>query len=203
MAVEFDRAKIRHRLTFYALPLTGYAICVALLYSLAISHVGERSWVSYVAVAILLITSVSFLEYVRWAGILGRALRRRGNAFAVNKLGVVDNATDYAFGQLAWNEIEKMYPWSWTTRLLGNRWKQMPVICTERGIVIVLKDNADLRARVQNKSWIRRSAFEAEFAQGRRWFFVPEAVLPVTASDLMKQINEFYMTQVRAAAAGS
>ena len=79
----------------------------------------------------------------------------------------------------------------------------MPVICTERGVVIVLKDNADLRARVQNKSWIRRLAFEAEFAQGRRWFFVPEAVLPVTASDLMKQINEFYVTQVRAAAAGN
>ncbi len=201
IAVEFDRVKTRRRLAFCALVLTGYATFVTLLCNGIVSQVvsrgGRRSWTEYVVMAIILITFANFLEYVRWAGILGRTLRRRGSAFAVNKLGIVDNSTEYAFGQLTWGEIEKMYPWSWTTRLFGNRWQKMPVICTERGVVIVLKDNADLLARTQNKPWIRRSSFEAEFAQGRRWFFVPEAVLPITANDLISQINRYYTAEIR------
>ena len=129
--------------------------------------------------------------------IISGGLRKKVPAIVVDHGGVADNASQFALGQLAWDQIEKMYPWTWIMRLFENRWLRMPAIYTERGFVIVLKNNPDLTAQIQSKSWIKRTPFEVEWARGRRWLFVPEAVLPVTVNALMEQINKFYIAEVR------
>ena len=74
----------------------------------------------------------------------------------------------------------------------------MPVLFKQHGISIVLKDSADLRPLLANKPrWIRRLSQEWYRPHKGRWLFVPETVLPVTADELMRQLNKFYVAEVR------
>ena len=74
----------------------------------------------------------------------------------------------------------------------------MPIIFRQRGLVIMLKESADLRPLLENKPrsgrWIGREWYQPG---KRRWLFVPEAVLPMSAEDLMTQLNKFYIAEVR------
>ena len=200
IAFEFDRTKMRRKLTMYSALLIGWAVSVALLYNWVIPYTKSISCTRYIVMVVVLLAFGNFLEYLRWIGIFGRGLRRQGKALVVNNLGIMDNATDYTLGQLTWAEIEKMYPWNRTTRLFGNRWQKMPVICRERGIVIYLKEGVSLQTRLQSKSWIRRSSFEAEWSQGKRWLFISESLLDTPADELMRRLNAFYVAQVRTSA---
>jgi hypothetical protein len=203
IAFEFDRARTLWKLTLYVLAFVGSVMVIALLCNYTITCIGQGRWILWWVVMLVIGAGfVNSLDYIHWIGIFWRSLRHHGSALVVNKIGIIDNATDYTLGQLTWAEIEKMYPWDWTSRLFGNRWPKMPVICRQRGIVICLKEGVSLQTRLQDKSWIRRASFNAEFAQSKRWLFIPEMLLATSADTLMEHLNEFYVTQVRIAAAG-
>ena len=198
LAFEFDRAKMRRKFGLYTAASAGGIALTAAVIVWGNSHFGSHNWAS---IAILLLASVvfgNFIDYLRWAGILGRSLMRQGTAVVINREGLVDNATDYALGQITWSEIEKMYPWSWKNHLVSDWLQKMPVICEQRGLMIVLKDGADFQDRLRHKSWIRREAFKSLFVRGqKRWLFVPEMLLDTSAGDLMKRLNGFYSAEVR------
>ncbi len=197
IAFDFDRAKTRRRLTTYNAIVLGSLAFMLLCWDLSLLHVISRGWAWILLVPILFI-AVHTTSYAQWIGVLGRGLKRSGSAVIVNRDGVVDNASDYALGQLTWAEIEKMYPWDWKTWLLVNKPSKMPVLSKERGIVIIFKDEVDFEPRFRGKPWITRSAYKEKLGRGRkRWVFIPDALLTVTADELMTRLNDFYRTQVK------
>ena len=123
-------------------------------------------------------------------------LKRRGAALVVNHTGIVDNATEYVLGQIAWAEIEKMYPSVLATPLLTNWWK-MPTVDRQRGVVVVLKDGVDFHSRTGRRARFVKSALNTRFGPDKsRWLFIPEMLLATTAGDVIRRLNEFYVTQV-------
>jgi len=194
---DFDRAKTRQRLATYSAILLGSFAFMLLSWDLLLVRVIGQNW-AWVVLVLISFVALHTTSYSQWVGTLGRGLRRRGTALVINQEGIVDNASDYTLGQLTWGEIEKMYPWDWKTWLLVNRPSKMPVLTKERGIVIVFKDEIDFEPRYRNKPWITRSAYKEKLGRGRkRWIFIPDVLLTVTADELMTRLNDFYTTQVR------
>ena len=195
IAFDFDRAKMGRRLaTYSAILLGGFAF---MFLGLPLSHSVGTGW-EWSILALTLLVVMHVLPYLLWVGIITRGLRRKGAAIIVNQIGIIDNASDYTLGQLGWEEIEKMYPWDWKSRLLSDRWEKMPVLSKERGIVVELKDGVDLQRLLLGKPRFIRSLTRPWYVGGRgRWLFIPEMVLTVTADDLMTRLNDFYTTQVR------
>lgn len=196
IAFDFDRAKMRRRLATYSVVLlAGIAF---MFFGLSLSHLVGQGWVGWLVLVLIYVVWIHLIEPLRWVGVLWRGLRRQEAAIVVNQSGVVDNASEYVLGQLSWDEIEKMYPYDWNSRLLLNWWKRMPVISKQRGIAVVVKDGIDLQHLVHGKSRLIRSLTRQWYVSGRgRWLFIPEMVLAVTADELMKSLNDFYTTQVR------
>ena len=200
IAFEFDRPKMRRRLAAYSVILLGGLGLVTLLGLFSSSHHGSagRSWTWWLVLVLMALLEVRLLDYVLWVGVLIRGLRRQKAAFVVNEAGIIDNASESAVGQLAWGEIEKMYPSNWNSRLLLNWWKRMPVISRQRGVVVVLKDDVDLQHCLAGKSKLVRSLMRQWYESGRgRWLFIPEMAIAVTADEMMTRLNDFYATQVR------
>jgi|GEM_PF-7074042 len=199
IAFDFDRAKTRQRLTSYGMIVLGGFALMLLPWVLSLSRVIGQSWGWAIVVFILLI-GVHLSDYARWLGICWRGLRRQGAALVVNQAGLVDNASEYALGQLTWDEIEKMYPWDWNSRLLVGWWRIMPIISKQRGIVVILKDGVNFQHLLRSKSKIIRLLSKQWYVAGRgRWLFIPEMVLTVTADEMMTQLNRFYSAEVRGA----
>lgn len=200
IAFDFDRAKIRRRLaTYSAVVLGGYA-SMFLAWGLSQFHAIGQDW-GWVTTVFILFVGLHVTDYARWLGICRRGLRRKGTALVVNQAGIVDNASEYILGQLNWDEIEKMCPWDWNSRLFVNWWRRMPIISRQRGVMVIFKAGVDFSPRLRDKSWIIRSSFSDRFTRGReRWIFIPDALLTVTADELMVQLNRFYIAEVRGAA---
>ena len=200
ISFDFDRIKTKRRLTLYMAAVLGGLAFMFLSWDLSLFGVIGQGW-GWVILVLALFVATHSAFYAQWIGILGRGLRRSGAAIVVNQYGIVDNASDYILGQLTWAEIEKMYSCDWKTRLITDRWKRMPVLTKERGVVIILKDDVDFETRLRGKSWIIKPAFKEKFKRGREhWVFVPDVLLTVTADELMVQLNRFYVTEVRGTA---
>lgn len=132
-----------------------------------------------------------FFDYVArlWQG-----LRQGEPAIIINGIGIVDNISAYPAGQLAWSEIERMYPWTSEARLLSNRFFKTPILAKRRFIVIKMKDTTYLKRLPWFQSfWIRVDNY---YGRGQ-WILVPESYLEITADELMQRLNRFYTTQVR------
>ncbi len=197
ISFDFDRAKMRRRLTFYSIS-SGAFLSILFPGYWASSHVYGISWAGWLVLAIMFIVGVPLIQNARWVGAFGRGLKRKGAAVIVNKNGIVDNASDCAVGSLAWDEIETMYRWDLNSRLLVNWWERMPVISRQRGIVVILKDSANLQRLLLAKPRLIRLLSKQWYVSGRRrWLFIPEAMLTVSADELMRRLNLFYVTEVR------
>lgn len=197
LAFEFDRARIRRQLKPYSLVLLAQCLFWFLAVCLWLFPVVHTPWI----VGLLMICLLAMLrtcdDYNYWFGVLRSCLKRQGTALAVNRDGIIVNATGYPLGQLFWNEIEKMYPAEETLRLLAIGWKRMPVISRQRGLVVLLKDGTDFQSRC-GSHWRIGSAFRNKSCRGKnRWLFIPEMMLTTTADDVMMRLNEFYTAQVR------
>lgn len=197
ISFEFNRAKMRFVRAKLLVTYFGTALLALSAWGLLQPHLHKNDWLRLLSTVLLCLILREVMVFLQLIALISQGLRKKTPAVVIDQRGVVDNASQFAFGRLTWDQIEKMYPWIWTMRLFGNRWLKMPVIRTEHGVVIVLKDNPDLRARIQSKSWLKKTSFDIEFARGRRWLFIPETVLPVTAKALMEQINTFYIAEVR------
>lgn len=201
IAFDFDRAKMRRRLIIYSVILVGGLLLVALSGGWALSHIAGLGWTRIIIFVLMITTLVRLIDYARWVGAFGRGVRRKGPAIVINEVGVVDNASDIAPGQLAWGEIEKIYPCDWNSRLLVDRWTKMPVISKQRGVTVILKDGVDFQHLLLKRPKIIRLLSKEWYASGRgRWLFIPETMLTVTADELMRQLNSFYVAEVRGAA---
>ena len=199
IAFDFDRAKTQRQLMTYSAILLGGFVLMLLPWVLSLSRVIGQSWGWAITVFILLI-GVHLTDYARWLGICRRGLRRQGTALVVNQAGIIDNASEYTLGQLNWGEIEKMYSWDWNSRIFVNWWRRMPIISKQRGVMVIFKDGVDFSPRLRDKPWIIRSSFNDRFTRGRRrWIFIPDILLTVTADELMAQLNRFYIAEVRGA----
>lgn len=197
ISFDFDRAKMRRRLAAYSAIFLGGIVFLAVSGGLVLSRVG-KGWVGWLVLVLIYVVGVHVIESARWVGALGRGLRRQEPALAINETGVVDNASDIAPGQLAWNEIEKMYPSEWKLRLLLDWWRRMPVISKQRGIVVILKDDVNFQRCLLGKPRFTQWLTRPWYVGGRgRWLFIPEIVLTVSADELMLRLNDFYTTQVR------
>ncbi len=197
IAFEFDRPKMRFARAKLLVTYFGLVVLAASAWGLLQPHLHENNWLRLLSTVLLLLVVRQVMVLVEPIAIISSGLKKKMPAIIVDHAGLVDNASVFAVGQLAWDQIEKMYPKSWTMRLFKNRWLRTPVIYNGRGVLIILKDNGDLQARIQSKSWLKKTSFETGFARGRRWLFIPEMVLPITAYDLMSQINKFYVAEVR------
>ncbi len=93
-------------------------------------------------VGVLMIGIPYFSGYV---SSLRRAFQRNEPAMILNKTGLVDYASGYMVGQLAWDEIQSMYPWTREHRLLPNRFFRTPIIAKHRFFCVVLKEKAYLK----------------------------------------------------------
>lgn len=197
ISFDFDRANIRRRLIFYgALFLVGITF-VILSTGWFLSRAGGTGWLRALAILVIIAFEVRLVEGAWWVGVLSRGIRRKDAAIVVNDNGVVDNASVYALGELAWNEIEKIYPSDWNSRLIPN-WKKTPVISRQRGIVVILKDSANLQRLLLAKPRLTRLLSKQWYVSGRRRsLFIPEAMLTVSADELMRRLNLFYVTEVR------
>ena len=188
ITVEFDQAKMRrYLLRFFAVFLTGAglaAVITVLLLPDGPMSGAMTSWHGWLAVAAGGFVMGQFAVFFEYAMALKRGLKQKTPAVVISHTGITDNASQFAFGQLAWDQIEKMYPYDVKTHLITNWWTKMPVVFKQRGVAIQLKDDANL-----SNVWYRSGK--------RRWLFIPEMTLPVTANDLMSQINKFYVAEVR------
>ena len=201
ISFDFDRAKTRRWIVRYSIVFIGGLLLVALSGGYALSHVTGLGWARIVVLVLVAAVSVHLPDYARWAGVFGRGMRREGPALVINEAGIVDNASDIALGQLAWGEIEKIYLCEWKARLLVDRWTKMPVISKQRGVTVLLKDSVDFQHLLLEKPRIVRLLSKQWYASSRgRWLFIPDALLTVTADELMAQLNRFYVTEVRGAA---
>jgi hypothetical protein len=196
IAFDFDRAKMRRRLATYSVVLlAGIAF---MFFGLSLSHLVGQGWVGWLVLTLIIVVEVHLLDYAVWVGVLGRGLRRKEPALVINETGIIDNASDIAPGQLAWGEIEKMYPCDLNSRLLLNWWTKMPVISKQRGITVILKGGVDLQRCLTGKPKFVQSLTRQWHVSGRgRWLFIPEMALAVTADEAMQRLNDFYTTQVR------
>lgn len=153
-----------------------------------------RSWFSLLS---LLVASAAGFTVPYFFGLvttLGRGLLHSNAAIVVNRSGIIDNASGYIVGQIAWHEIQRMHPWTIEFQLLPNRFFKTPTFARHPGFVIVFKDKAYLERLPYTKSlWIRIDSVTG----GGSWLFVPGRFLGVTPDELMRQINRFYTTQVR------
>lgn len=125
-----------------------------------------------------------FTVFLEQALALRRGLRQKTPAVVISHAGITDNASQFAFGQLTWDQIETMYPDEVKLHLITSWWTKLPVVFRQRGVAIWLKNDANL-----SNVWYRSGK--------RRWLFIPEMVLPMTAKDLMTQLNTFYVAEVR------
>ena len=154
-----------------------------------------RSWFSLLGLLETIVVGTCVPYFLGAVSTLWRGLRFGEPAIVINKVGIVDHASTYMVGQLAWDEIQRMHPWTMERRVLPNRFFKTP-IARHPGFVIVLKDRAYLRGLSQIKSfWIK-----VDDITGRgRWLFVPAKSLGVTPGELMAQLNRFYIAEVRGA----
>lgn len=197
IAFEFDHAGMWRRLVLRGMAtLAGFALLAAFCYLLRF-QLGRLTWREGLLLAFVIVAFPAYQENTRWMDLLLSGLRRRGAALVIDPAGIVDNATEYALGQIAWSEIEKMHTGVWATPLLTNWWK-MPAVDRQRGVVVVLKDGIDFHSRAGAGSKLARAALKSQLWQGRgRWLFVPEMLLATTADDVIKQLNKFYIAQVK------
>jgi len=151
-----------------------------------------------------LLGSLGLLEVVLLAALLPyffgyvstlrQAFQRNEPAMTANKTGVVDHASGYRVGQIAWDEIQRMGPWTREVRLLSNRFFKTPIIAKHRFFVIALKDRAYLERLPRFTSFCLK--MDTNHGQGR-WLLVPEYLLEITSDEVMTRLNRFYTTQVR------
>ena len=156
-----------------------------------------KSWFSLLGLleTSVIIACLPFLLY--YVSTLWRSLRQGEPAIIINKTGIADHVSNYMVGQLAWNEIQRMHPWTLEYRLLPNRFYKMPVVARHPGFVIVLKDKTYLQRLPRSK--VLQIKIDNVGDNGR-WIFISENFLDVTADELVRRINQFYTTQVRDAA---
>ena len=199
MSIDFDRDRIQRQLKIYgAIVIAWYALLVLplCLRSFTVFHTfwGELLLLLWLTACL---SFCNVFAYLTWLGVLRSCLKRRGAALAVNKEGIVVNATGYPLGQLFWTDIEKIYPADVNLGFSINRWKQSPGNFRQRGVVVLLKDGVDLQSRYKS-AWRLTAAFQNKSCQGKnRWLFIPELMLTATADDLIVRLNEFYIAQVR------
>ena len=143
---------------------------------------------------VLVIGTPYLLSYL---STLQRSLRLGEPAFIINRTGIVARASGYMVGQLAWDEIQKMYLWTDERCLISNRLFKTRIIAKYRMIVIVMKD----------KSYLERlppfTAFQIKIdnrCKNGKLVLVPEYLLEITSGELMAQLNRFYTAEVRGAA---
>ena len=198
IAIEFDRPKMRGYLMKSLALFFGWVVIPALAWGALQSRVSPRGWLHWLALLLFVLMAVHGVEFVQYLGVLVRGSTKRMPAVVINHAGILDNSSYFALGQLTWNEIQEMYPYEAKSRMLTNWWTKMPVISRVRGVMIILKDSADLRHLIENRPhWIRALSAKWYRPCKGRWLFIPEMVLPVTADELMGQINRFYVAEVR------
>ncbi len=198
IAFEFAPAKMRQKLAIYRLILCGSIALMLLLFDGSLYYLDEESWVHYVVIVLVLVMGVETSIYAQRLGVLWRSFKRRRNALVVNHSGIVDNASDYALGQIEWAEIETIYPWDRTLQWFRGHWKNFPIVDRQRGIVVWLKEGVDLQTRLQDKPWLVRNSFKEQFKKRNKvWLFIPETLLDTPADEVMERLNEFYVAQVR------
>lgn len=154
-----------------------------------------RSWFSLLGLLETIVVGACVPYFLGATSTLWRGLRCGEPAIVINKAGIVDHASTYMVGQLAWDEIQRMHPWTMERRVLPNRFFKMP-IARHPGFVIVLKDKAYLERLPRTK------AFQIKidnFTGHGRWIFVPGTYLDITPGELMTQLNRFYIAEVRGA----
>ncbi len=196
ISFDFDRAKMRRRLSVYSAIVLG-----AIVFGVTLFHVAGRGWAEWAVLGLVYALLPSYFGTMQWVGVLVRGLKRADEAVCVNQKGLVDNASGYALGQLAWDEIEKMYPSDLDIRLFASWWDRMPVISKQRGVVVMLKDGVDFQRCLRGKPKLIQSLSRPWYAAGRRrWLFIPEMALAVTADELMTRLNAFYIAEMRSAA---
>lgn len=198
IAIEFDRPKMRRFFVKFLLIFFGVTGTVVLAVALLEPYTATPQWLGWLVLLFAVAVFAQVVVFLEHAGTLGRGLAKKASAVIINSSGVVDNASRLAPGQLAWVEIERMYPYEVKTHLIAAQWKKIPVTTRQRGVAILLKDSADLRHLLVAKPWLIRLLQKEWYrSRKRRWLFIPEMVLPVTAHDLMRQINTFYVAEVR------
>lgn len=201
ISVGFNRPKMRSCLVTYGALLVAEVAVAVIACCLSMSHSAFPQWAQWLMLPLMFLMLVPIFEYTQWVGDLWRGLKRKNPAFIINQTGIVDNASNFCLGQLTWDEIQKMYPWDWNSRLILNWWTKMPITIKQRGVVILLKDGVDFQHRVRRNPWIVRLLMKGWCMKERkRWLFIPEMLLDVTAEEFMQGINSFYISQVRNAA---
>ncbi len=115
-----------------------------------------------------------------------RVLVQNAPALIVDKDGIIDNASNYGLGRIAWAEIEGVIT---AIRYAPNINKTFP------GIAIVLKNKKML---LQKKPKILAMWMEAENEiREKRQVFIPQGRIDVSVDELVAQINEFRAGIVR------
>lgn len=185
LAFEFDRDRIRQQFNASQIILVSFALCGMLWGVFRLHHL---FWVCDLIAVLFLVTVFSSSAYLRRHDLLARCCKRSGPALIVNPDGIIVNALSQTSGQIAWQDIEKMYPMELTERLFQSNWQKMPVVSKQRGLAIILKTGTDFQQRYRDS--------------GRwkvQWLFIPEMMLTTTADGVIGRLNEFYIAQVRGA----
>lgn len=185
LAFEFDRAGIRQQYKTCRVILLSFALC-GVLWGVFLTH--HLFWACNLLGILVLVTVFSSSAFVRRHDLLARCWKRQEPALIVNPEGIIVNALSQPSGQIAWQDIEKMYPTELTERLFRSIWQKMPVVSKQRGLAIILKAGTDFQRRYRDSG-----IWKVE------WLFIPETLLTTTADDVMVRLNKFYVTQVREA----
>ena len=131
--------------------------------------------------------------YQDWSYYLGR-LKNGGPAFAITKAGIEDYASVYRVGPLSWTEMERMYPWNREQRFFPNRFFATPLVRRDKCLVIRIKDPLNYLDRIPStRAWQAR--IDASIGKGR-YVVVPEALLSSPVDEVLKNLNQFYLSHV-------
>ncbi|MGI4790029.1 MAG: hypothetical protein ACRYFS_14405 [Janthinobacterium lividum] len=198
VAIGYNRLMVRKRTFYFLLLFLAFSIGSIFPYFVLLD-LFRHSWIpiGYALIfTIFLGGTTSTLPPGCGAVILcyWRNLPHEQPAFLIEKNGILANAAGNPYGLLKWDEITQIRPWTAEYRFFPNRLFKTPLIYKEPGVAIVFKENIEIK---RNPAW-RRLYTKREAKSGRgTWHFVPEALLAVTTTELIQQINQFYATQVR------
>lgn len=110
---------------------------------------------------------------------LSKTLKERLPALVINEQGIQDNASNYVFGSLPWNEIDTV---SVESRYAPNINK------TFTGVAIALKNKELLLKKKPSilRMWLK---MEKEISE-KRWVFIPQGRIEMPVEEVVRLANQ-------------
>lgn len=104
LAFEFDYAKMRHSMIKLFAAYFGTAVLAASAWGLLQPHLHRNDWLRLLSTVFLCLVVRQVMVLVEPMAIISSGLKKKTPAIIVDQIGIVANASQFALGQLAWDQ---------------------------------------------------------------------------------------------------